>query len=290
MDLNEYQNYHETKRHTPSDFPFNIYLCSIPLDFTNVPVHWHTEVEWIVVKKGMGTVSVDFEDFIVSAGDIILVLPGKLHAIKQYQDASMEYENILFHPSLLSSGTDPCSEGLLRSFLEGERPSDTFLNPSLSYYPQISEAIRNLDLLNGKRPDGYRLALKGWLYQLCFLLISNQKERDPASKTDTKSLERIKFTLKYVENHYMDPLSIEEMARVNYCSKSYFMKFFKSHMGVSFIEYLNHYRLLIAARLLITSSLSVLEICSAVGFHNLSYFMRLFKREFGRSPGAYRRS
>ena len=59
MNLSEYQNYHETKSHTAEEFPYTTYLCSIPLDFTHVPPHWHMEIELIVIKKGRGTVTVD---------------------------------------------------------------------------------------------------------------------------------------------------------------------------------------------------------------------------------------
>lgn len=59
MNINEYQNYHETKAHTSAEFPYNTYLCSIPLDFPGVPLHWHDEMELVVIKKGQGYVSVD---------------------------------------------------------------------------------------------------------------------------------------------------------------------------------------------------------------------------------------
>ena len=49
MNISEYQNYHETKSHTSSEFPYNTYLCSIPLDFALVPLHWHSELELIVI-------------------------------------------------------------------------------------------------------------------------------------------------------------------------------------------------------------------------------------------------
>ena len=52
MNISEYQNYQERKRHTAAAFPYNTYLCSIPLDFTHVPLHWHAELELIVIKKG----------------------------------------------------------------------------------------------------------------------------------------------------------------------------------------------------------------------------------------------
>ena len=67
------------------------------------------------------------------------------------------------------------------------------------------------------------------------------------------------------------------------------MKFFKTHMGTGFIEYLNNYRLTIAERLLRTSDSSVLEIAELSGFENLSYFNRVFKRKYGQSPGKRRR-
>ena len=53
--------YHEMKEHAGKDFPFNIYPCSIPADFSQVPVHWHEDMEIIAVKKGRGMVTVDME-------------------------------------------------------------------------------------------------------------------------------------------------------------------------------------------------------------------------------------
>ena len=91
MDKLQYKIYHENKIHTPDDFPYNTYLCSIPLDFQSVNLHWHDEVEIIVIKKGSGIVSVDLTTYSVSAGDIIFVLPGQLHAISQKDNEIMEY-------------------------------------------------------------------------------------------------------------------------------------------------------------------------------------------------------
>ncbi len=79
------------------------YLCSIPLDFGYVPMHWHDEMEIIYIKKGNGTITVDFTQHTVSAGDIALILPGQLHSIGQFESESMEYENIIFHPNMLIS-------------------------------------------------------------------------------------------------------------------------------------------------------------------------------------------
>ena len=82
MNLAEFQKYKENKVHTDKAFPYNTYLCSIPLDFPCVPYHWHNETELIVIQKGSGIVHVDFNRYKVSAGSIVVVLPGHLHSIE----------------------------------------------------------------------------------------------------------------------------------------------------------------------------------------------------------------
>ena len=91
MNISEYQNYHETKSHTTAEFPYNTYLCSIPRDFPSVPLHWHSEIELIVIKKGRGFVSADFLKTPVSSGDIVIIRPGQLHSIEQDGAYAMEY-------------------------------------------------------------------------------------------------------------------------------------------------------------------------------------------------------
>ena len=51
MNILEYENTQELKSHGQGHFPFNIYLCSIPLDFCVVPLHWHNDMEIIYIKK-----------------------------------------------------------------------------------------------------------------------------------------------------------------------------------------------------------------------------------------------
>jgi AraC-like DNA-binding protein len=61
-------------------------------------------------------------------------------------------------------------------------------------------------------------------------------------------------------------------------------------MNTSFIDYLKDYRLAIAARLLQSSESSILEISEEVGFENLSYFNRSFKKRYGMTPTEFRRN
>jgi AraC-like DNA-binding protein len=78
------------------------------------------------------------------------------------------------------------------------------------------------------------------------------------------------------------------MAKLTGFSSSHFMRYFKEAFGVSFVTYLNDYRLSMAARLLLSTEDSVLDISQQVGFENLSHFNRQFKRKYSVTPSAYR--
>ena len=289
MNILEYENYQEKKSHGSPMFPYNTYLCSIPLDFFHVPLHWHDEMELIYIKKGTVTITVDFKPYTVHAGTIALILPGQLHGIEQHEQESAEYENIIFHPNLLiSKKTDASGADYLFPLLSGKLSVPLLYTPDSPCYQEIASCVDANDEINRTNPPGYELFIKSQLYMLFFILISRCELEEPPKK-DHKSLEKMKLILKYIENHYMDKIAIADISREVGLSQSHFMKYFKNTMGTSFIDYLNEYRLTMASRLLISSDSSILDIASEVGFENLSYFNRIFKKRYEMTPREYRK-
>ena len=285
----EYETFREDKKHTEVAFPYNTYLCSIPLDFSSVPVHWHEEMELIVVKKGRGLVTLDRESRLLEAGQAVIVLPGQLHGIRQYQQERMEYENIIFRlEMLLPKEGDVCGPKFLEPYRDGKLLYPAWIDGSALYHEEMLECIRKMDELSEQRPRGYPRAVKGWLFQFFFLLFS-RVEPTLAEEGREKSLDKMKRILRRIEVDYGKPLSIKEMAEFSGFSESHFMKFFKNHMGVPFVSYLNDYRLTLAARALAEGQEDVLTVAMDVGFSNVSYFNRLFKKKFRMTPLEYRK-
>ena len=288
MNILEYENYQEKKVHTEADFPYNTYLCSIPLDFDRVPVHWHDYMEIIYIKKGHGYVSVDLKQYKVSGSTIVLILPGQLHSIEQYDDLSMEYENIFFNINMLFARTEDTSvTEFLRPLLSGKITVPTVFTSVSNHYDAISACIDACDEICKTKPEGYELYIKGKLFEF-FYVLSNRCREDKTTRS-MKSLDKMKIIMKHVENHYMEKISIADIAEVAGFSESHFMRYFKETMGTSFIDYLREYRLTMAARLLLASDASILSIAEEVGFDNLSYFNRAFKKEYGITPSQYRK-
>lgn len=289
MDKDKYNIYHETKNHTPDTFPYNTYLCSIPMDFKSIAMHWHKDIEIIVVKKGCGLICVNLNTYTVNAGDMVFVFSGQLHSISQKDEETMEYENIIFKPELLkSSGYDLYNDNLLQPLLLGNLNFCPVISNNSKANSLFFSIINEIDKLCDLHPYAYQLSVKAQLFQLLYLLLSNCN-LSRTKPDNQKSLDKIKIILSYVANNFKNNISIEDIS--NYChySQSYFMKFFKDAMGKSFIQYLNDYRLDVAAKLLISTSDDIIDIAINTGFENLSYFNRSFKKKYGITPGKYRK-
>ncbi len=289
MNILEYENYQEKKSHVDASFPYNTLLCSIPLDFDKVPLHWHDEMEIIYIKKGHGYVTVDFKQYKVSGSTIVLILPGQLHSIEQYDDLSMEYENIIFNVNMLLPRTeDTSSTRFLRPLLNGQITVPCVFSIINPHYDAISACLDACDEICKTKPEGYDLYIKGKLFEFFYILCNRcRNEKNPRT---AKSLDKMKAILKFIENNYMHKITVADAAAHVEFSESHFMRYFKESMGTSFIDYLREYRLTMAARLLVASDASVLTIATEVGFDNLSYFNRAFKNYYGMTPSKFRKS
>lgn len=95
--------------------------------------------------------------------------------------------------------------------------------------------------------------------------------------------------IQYINKHYMDPLSLELLAKLFYMSPYYLCKVFKKSTGFTLIEYLNQIRVKEAQTLLRGSGLNVTEVAEKVGFGSVSQFGRVFKEISGVSPLKYRK-
>ncbi|MBE6265083.1 MAG: helix-turn-helix domain-containing protein [Prevotella ruminicola] len=99
---------------------------------------------------------------------------------------------------------------------------------------------------------------------------------------------RILKVKNYIDEHYKDDLSLEQLADLVGMTPTAFSRYFKQRTAKNISEYIVDIRLGHAARLLVDTSDSVSEICWATGFNTLSNFNRLFRKRKGCSPTEFR--
>ena len=276
----------ETKHHGAVRFPFNIYPCTIPGDFLQVPLHWHDSMELVYVKKGSGIVQVGVNAYPAEQGDIYIFAPGTLHALHQRGQAVMEYENIIFELELLGGAEDLCAEKYLLPLQSGRLSLPARLTPNDLCYLQAAACLREVEDANRAKLPGYELQVKGALLRFLALLLAQGRQRLAAETADTQ---RLKTLLQWLSAHYAEALRVADAAGVCSFSASHFMRWFRQMTGQSFVAFLNEYRLNAAAEALQATDETVLTIASRCGFENLSYFNRVFKAHFGMTPREYRK-
>ena len=286
ININDYQAIHENKSHFDFNLPYNTYPCTIPLDFESVPLHWHEDAEFIYIKKGQGLIVIDGSEYQVQGGDIAFILPSRVHGIYQLDENTMEYENIIFDSKMLASTLDDFYDIFLLPFFESAVDIPVIFRHGVTGYESIKKYLDSNDNISAHREGAWGLAIKGNMYLLLFNLVTLYE--DQIDSSTKKKIDRLKPVIKYVELHYGESSTIEDMAKLTGFSQSHFMRYFKEAFGVSFVTYLNDYRLSMAARLLLSTEESVLTISQQVGFENLSHFNRQFKRKYHQTPREYR--
>ncbi len=109
-------------------------------------------------------------------------------------------------------------------------------------------------------------------------------------KLGSEAQRLVRQAMAYLHEHYAEPISREDLARHLGMSGDYLTLCFRKEVGMAPIAYLNRYRVNQAKVLLAESDKSVTEIAMAVGFSDSSYFGRVFRRQVGVTPDAYRRT
>lgn len=281
-------NLFEAVQHGSAMFPLEYYHCVFPLGISNLPVHWHEEFEITLVQKGTCIYQINLHPYKISQGDILILPPGMLHGTGEQPETEFITDSFVFCLDMLESQrTDSCTTEFFAPLTSGMLRFPVYLPAEDSMARLLGESFEKIRKTFLQKPLGYELEIKSELLHLFFLLYS-QVPYQRSSQEYGDITEKLKLVLQFIQEHYQQGITVKELAELCHFSEYHFMRFFKRHMNMTSIEYLNQYRLEMASRQLAETNLSVTSIALESGFNNISYFNRVFKRKFGVTPMEYR--
>lgn len=105
-----------------------------------------------------------------------------------------------------------------------------------------------------------------------------------------RNKENLQAAIRFIDRHFMETLTLERISREYGMSKYYFCREFKSVTGRTFKDYHHQRRIREAKNLLRNPGVRVTDVCYEVGFNDISYFNRIFRRLVGTSPSGYQRA
>lgn len=106
---------------------------------------------------------------------------------------------------------------------------------------------------------------------------------------ESGQMDRVEDIIAYIKKHYRESLSLQELAEKVHFSSGYLSAQIKNHTGETYSEYLMSLRMEEAERLLLNTDQKIVDIVSACGFNDSSYFNRAFRRKYNMSPEKYRK-
>ncbi len=273
----------EDAKHGESFFPVQKYITNLSSEYMGVTNHWHEEAELTLITSGKCIYKIDLVEYEVEEGDILFVPPLFLHSITLGNNKKVSSETYVFHLKFLGgNSTDICSTRYLAPIMNQEFSMPYVIKPNHPAYVSLRKIFNQINTTYDESIIGYELALKSFFLQTIFLLLQYSK-KVAVSETEKVS-DKIKNVLDYIELHYSETITVSQLAKLCYFSDYHFMRFFKKHMNMTCVEYINNLRLEKAVELFEKGNSSIMEVSLSVGFHNLSYFHRAFKKKYRMTP------
>lgn len=245
------------------------------------------------IVKGSAVFFVDGKEILVRQGDIIYLPKGVLLSCHALED-DFEFYSIRFVASAYYEGGD-----LLSDYYHVPIVTSDCGDEIKEYFAQIYERVRTQSRSKMFWVRGYLELLIGYLVGR----VDQRKEEDVTTEDDTDSVEwlqrrirksdvkvdaRIQLVVDYLVTHPTEQYTTKKMCELSGLSESRFRTLFYKQTGKNPLEYLNELRVVSAARKLLISGDNISDIAYSLGFHDVNYFIRVFKKYFCMTPKQYR--
>ncbi|WP_309120972.1 AraC family transcriptional regulator [Paenibacillus sp.] len=279
----------ENRVHGEPVYPVSTYRFSCGPEEPLMDLHWHDELEFLLLVEGAAAFRVDTTDFELRAGEAMFVNSGELHSGRVLGDEPVTFLAVVFGADLFGDVREKVYDRYIFPLVQRNYVVPTKIGRETAAERDIARLLRELFEANESEAPMRELTTKGLLH-LCvskLLALGGEHRRDePADGR----IERLKTVIEYIEARCEETIALRDLAGLAGMSESYFCRFFKKITAKTPVEYVNSVRIQRAAELLRRTDRKIMTIALEVGFSNLNHFNGEFKRRFGCTPSDYRKA
>lgn len=269
------------------EFPFQISEVILNNENSHPDTfHWHSYFEITYVRKGCGRYFVNGQEYEMNEGDIIIFNNVEPHGWSLLEE-DMHLLVMVFSPEFIAEKMSFFDHGYLKPFVERGSNFKNRIGKEEPVSHEIRKGIREINTEWTERKVGHQLMIKSNVLRILTMLIrayQDETKSDEMLKEKKNAMKRLEQAVAYMEEHYCEKITLDEVAAAAYMSSNYFSSYFRKVMNVSFSEYVTRLRIFHARELLRTTDRGVTEIAMECGFNNLSNFYRLYKKYVGKPP------
>jgi len=252
--------------------PFELQIVTSQQEKDFLP-HLHEQTALCFVLSGRVDMELNGEKVSALPGELLVINAGVAH--RTFSDGTPTEKLVL----ILN----------IQSLFHGVSDTVPVIEPKISGDIFIGRLLEELIRELREKEPGYRVLCQSAVMRLMVYLLRNHVEADRQLHSTGKP-DRIKAVSRYIDKHYMEPISNKVLAQLIHVSESRFIHLFKEEMGMSPLKYINTVRLYKAKHLLESGECSVMEVAALVGFSDYNHFGRMFRESFGCTPVQARRN
>ena len=271
------------------DFP--IAFFDDDLTTVRVPWHWHDELEIAVILSGEVSLSIAGYELNLKAGEGYFANSGILHSSELCSKTGWQH-CMVFDPRVIATPDDIIWNTYVMPILSHENLPFIKLSPEAPWQKEILSQAEKAWISGANEKTDYALTVRSALSQILSLMVHNidtEAEHPFTSKTQRDEL-RIKKTLYFIETHFREQITIDDIAAYAEISVSTLLRLYHDILHTTPIQHVLQYRLeQIREELLSYSGSSISEIAYSCGFNDISYFNRCFLKKYGCTPSEFRR-
>lgn len=272
----------ENIRYDNPDFPIFCRRNFIPGKrvLVGMSVHWHSDVEFIYIKKGF--VSYQLNDRIIrlNEGEGIFVNSRQLHMII-LEDNDCVLDCIIFNPVILCSSKH-IEEKFVHPVISNLSVPYMILHENVPWEGKVLEALSRLYELSEKKDC--ELEMMKTVYDIWSFIYENIPGNDLEYERYDGGLETIQRMIACIEEHYKENITLDMLSCAGGVGRTACTKLFKRYLNCTPIEYIRHYRIAKGIELLQNTDMTVTEIAYETGFSGASFFTKTFRKITGISP------
>ncbi len=250
--------------------------------------HNHTRFEITLVVSGSGVYSTPTGVFVIQKGDVLVFSGNEWHCITEIHDCGLELINLHFEPRyLLGNSHNSLSEKHMDFCFAHSSEFKNYIPAKDAGF--LAEQILRIEHELKEQPDEYALCIKS---HLNLLLISLIRDYHYCTQVPTHRISEILKALKYIDTHFTEPITLEEIAREAGVTPTYFSAIFKNFCNITLWNYISAKRIEKASRMILDENFSgtMLDIALACGFQNTANFNKVFRKYTGTTPSGFRTS
>ena len=249
----------------------------------------HNEAVFGLIVSGQMSISIDDRVISLAENDIYFISPNCKYRFSDFENAAVEVISLNFSNATAVS-QDYIPQSIIRALVNGNCSPFAKISPGDAGYAFMHGAIQEIKAAETQKSDYFQLQVYSRIYGLFYELFANKYIKILDVEMRSKKYRALLRVTHYIDEHYSEGVSLEEVAEATGISRYYVSHLFKELMDNTFVGYVNELRLNHAAMLLVTTDSPIIEIASKSGFNNLSNFNRAFKMYFGKTPSSYRKS